>query len=317
MRAIVVRALGDPSVLKVEELARPVPTDREVLIRVHACGVNFADTERRRGVYATPALPFVPGHEAAGVVEASTNPALLGARVAFWSPTSSGTYAEWATAPADELFVFSDSVPFEVMAALPLQGMTAFGVLGLAGSVHGRTVLVHAAAGGVGQVLVQLARLAGARVLGLASTATKRKALEALDIEAFSSTDDWVAWARGLGGVDVVFDSVGRVTAEGSLAVLKPEGQLLFFGDASGPPAPIDVDALYARSLRVGAFGLDVALRPPHWLGVRAELLGAVERGELRLTVGHTFPLEDAAQAHRALEGRATMGKVVLLPTSG
>ncbi|HET9989071.1 MAG TPA: zinc-binding dehydrogenase [Kofleriaceae bacterium] len=314
MRAIVVRSVGDPSVLVEETVADPAPAPGEVLVRIAACGVNFADTEGRRAVYRMPAMPWIPGHEAAGVVEAvgeGVDASLRGRRVAFFSTRSSGTYAELATAPADELFVFGETIDFATMAGVPLQGLTAVGVLRLAGPVAGRTVLVHAAAGGVGQLLVQLARREGARVLGLASTPVKVEIVRALGIEASSSSDDWVAWA---GEVDVVFDSVGRATRDGSLRVLAPGGQLLFFGDASGPPAPIDVDELYAKSLRVGAFTLDVSRARDAWARARLELTRAVTTGELRVNVTRTFPLRDAAAAHAAIESRATSGKLVLVP---
>jgi len=314
MRAIVVRRVGGPEVLGEETVADPLPAPGEVLVRIAACGVNFADTERRRAVYAPPTLPYIPGHEAAGVIEAvgdSVDAKLRGRRVAFFSPRSTGTYAELATTPADELFEFDDSVDFATMAGVPEQGLTAFGVLALAGPVAGRTVLVHAAAGGVGQLLVQLARHAGARVLGLASTPAKVEAVRALGVEAACSSDDWVTWA---GEVDVVFDSIGRTTRDASLRVLAPGGQLLFFGDASGPPAPIDVDQLYAKCLRVGAFGLELSRTRDVWERARRELTDAVTTGRLRVNVTRTFPLHDAAAAHLAIESRATSGKLVLVP---
>ena len=224
MRAIVVRRVGGPDVLVEESVLDPAPARGEVLVRIAACGVNFADTERRRAVYRVPTLPYIPGHEASGVVQAvgdGVDAELCGRRVAFFTPRSSGTYAELATAPADELFLFDDTVDFATMAGVPAQGLTALGVLLLAGPVAGRTVLVHAAAGGVGQLLVQLARHAGARVLGLASTTAKVEAVRALGVEAACSSDDWVTWA---GQVDVVFDSIGRATRDASLRVLAPGG---------------------------------------------------------------------------------------------
>jgi NADPH2:quinone reductase len=320
MKAIQIDAFGDPDVLRMVDVAAPAPREGEARIRIAAIGVNFADTERRRGLYDPPALPWIPGHEASGTVELlgpGVDGDLLGRRVAFWSPRSSGAYAELATVPARELFVFDGALPFETLAALPLQGMTAHGVLELCGPLRGRDVLVHAAAGGVGQLLVQLARNAGARVFGVVSTAAKVEAVRSLGASAFLSGDDWVARVRaatGGRGVDAVLDSVGAATRDGSLAALAPRGQLIFFGEASGAPAPIDVNALYERSLRVGALGLNVERDQAHWDVVRRELVGQLARGELQIHVTQRYPLAEAAAAHRALEARATMGKVVLLP---
>ncbi len=320
MKAIQAHSFGAPDVLRLVDVPDPIPEDGEVRVLVHAVGVNFADTERRRGIYAVPELPWIPGHEAAGVVEqlgAGVDARLLGRRVAFWSPRSSGAYAERVTVPAEELFLFDAPLEFETLAALPLQGMTARGVLDLVGPLGGRDILVHAAAGGVGQILVQLARNAGARVLGVASSPEKLDAIRALGAMACSSRDDWVAWAlactRGR-GVDAVLDSVGAATRDGSLAVLAARGQLIFFGEASGAPAPIEIEALYARSLRVGALGLDVARDREVWKVARRELAEQLVRGEIRLHVDQRYPLADAAHAHRAIEARATRGKVVLLP---
>ena len=168
MRAIVVRSIGGPEVLQLADAPEPAPASGEVLVKIAAVGVNFADTERRRGIYSPPPLPWIPGREAAGVVVAAgpgVDKALAGARVAYFSPRASGSYAELATVPSSALFRFERELPFDQMAALPLQGLTAHGVLRLAAIKPGQTALVLAAAGGVGQILVQLARRAGARVI--------------------------------------------------------------------------------------------------------------------------------------------------------
>jgi len=319
MRAIVVHSLGGPEVLRLGEVPVPVPAAGEVLVKIAAIGVNFADTERRRGVYLKPPLPWIPGREAAGVVEAvgpGVDEALVRERVAYFSPRASGSYAEFATVPASDLFRFSRELPFEVMAALPSQGLTAHGVLRHAAVQAGQTVLVLAAAGGVGQILVQLARRAGARVIGAVSSAAKQGAVAALGAEVIVGYEGLAEAARAMTkgkGVDVVFDSVGRATQEASFAAVARYGLLLYYGDASGLPEPIDVDALYGRSLRVGAFGLDLEADAGGADVARRELVGMLESGELRVSVSRTFALGEASDAHRAIEGRGTVGKIVLV----
>jgi NADPH:quinone reductase len=319
MRAIVVRELGSPEVLRVEEVPEPVAGPGEVLVALVAIGVNFAETERRRGLYDRPSLPWIPGKEGAGTVVAlgeGVAPSWLGARVAFWTPRASGTYAERATAPVTELFVLPPEVSFEAGAALPLQGLTAWGLAHQATRPRaGQSALVHAAAGGVGSILVQLLRQLGLRVFGSASSPAKRLRLAGLGAEPLASDGDWVTAlldATDGRGVDWVFDSVGRATQQGSLAVLARQGHLVCFGEASGPPAPIGVEALYARDLGVSAFGLAVEDDPAFWQQARRELLCRLSDGTLRLEPDATLALGDAAEAHRRLEGRATAGKLVL-----
>ena len=321
MRAIVVKSLGGPEVLQLADVPEPAsPAPGEVLVKIEAAGINFADTERRRGIYSAPSLPWIPGREAAGVVVAAgrnVDEALVGARVAYFSPRASGSYAEVATVPASALFRFETELPFEVMAALPQQGLTAHGVLRLSGLRPGQTALVLAAAGGVGQILVQLARRAGARVLGVVSTPEKRDAIAALGAEVITGYQGFDEAALSLTagrGVDVVFDSVGRATQVASLAALARYGQLVCFGDASGLPPPIDVDSLYRRSLRVGAFGLDIDHDVEGTDLARHDLVTALSRGELRVSVLRSFPLAEAAAAHIEIEGRRTTGKIVLIP---
>jgi NADPH2:quinone reductase len=323
MRAIVVQKLGPPEVLELSEAPVPEPGSGQVLVQLHAAGVNFSDTERRRGVYPAFDLPWIPGTEGAGRVVAvgpDVEPALLDRRVAFWAmpPAVSGTYAEYAVVPTSALFLLGPDTPFEVGAAFPQQGLTAYGLAFFATVIHpGVTVLLHAAAGGVGQILIQLVRRQGARVLGTVSSPEKAAVVAGLGAEPFLYGEDLperIAAATGGRGVDRVFDSVGRATQAQSLAVLAPHGELIFFGDASGRPEPIDPDQLYDRSLKIGSFGLNVNRDPAAWASVRRHLLEWIEAGELTVSVSRRFPLEQAAEAHRLLEGRATTGKVVLLP---
>ncbi|HEV7507643.1 MAG TPA: quinone oxidoreductase [Thermoanaerobaculia bacterium] len=325
MRAILVHRLGPPEVLELADLPRPEPGPHQVLVQLHATGVNFSDTERRRGLYKNLTLPWTPGTEGAGQVVAvgsDTDPNLVGRRVAFWAmpPAVSGTYAEYAVAPADALFYLGDGVAYDLGAALPVQGLTAYGLAFFATRlVPGAVVLIHAAAGGVGQILVQLARRQGARVLGTVSSPEKATAVEHLGGEAFLYGPDLperIAAATGGRGVDRVFDSVGKATQGQSLAMLAPYGELIYFGEASGPPDPVDPDQLYNRCLKVGAFGLYIDDQAT-WSNARRNLLAWVEAGELEISISRRFPLAEAAEAHRLLEGRATTGKMVLLPMAG
>jgi NADPH:quinone reductase len=320
MRAIVASALGDPDVLQLREVPRPAPGPGEVLVRLHRIGVNFSDTERRRGTYRRPSLPWIPGGEGAGTVEevgAGVDPALRGRRVAFVMPPEvSGAYAELAVVSEDFLFFLGDRLSFEQGAALPLQGLTAYGVVHIAAGVReGQTVLLHAAGGGVGLIALQLARNAGARVLGTVSTEQKAEAVRSLSGEPLlyggDLLDRVLAKTNGQ-GVDVVLDSVGRATQELSLAALAPYGHLVCYGDASGFPPPIDPDRLYGRSLKVSAFGLRQDIRPETWRAARQDLLRQVEDGRLHLTISRVLPLAEAAEAHRLLESRQVVGKLLL-----
>ena len=320
MRAIVVHALGGPEVLVLRSHAVPEPGPGEVLVRLHAVGVNFSDTERRRGVYDPPALPWIPGNEAAGVVEgieSGVDPAWSGRRVAFWAPRTSGTYAEYAAAPASTLFTLRDDVDFPVGAALPVQGLTAYGLSHFATALEeGQSALVHAAAGGVGTLLVQLLQRRGVRVFGTASTPAKLEVVRALGAEPVPygpTLPGAIHEATEGRGVDAVFDSIGRATRTESFAVLGRYGHLVYFGDSSGPPDPIHPDELYARCLRVSSFWL-AADPPDRWDTARRELQEWVADGSLRITIARIFPLEEAPKAHEQLESRGTHGKLVLAP---
>ncbi|MFL5493802.1 MAG: zinc-binding dehydrogenase [Gemmatimonadales bacterium] len=320
MQAIVVHALGGPDVMALRTRPTPVPGPGEVLVRLHAVGVNFSDTERRRGVYDAPPLPWTPGNEAAGVVEGlgpGVDPAWLGRRVSFWAPRTTGTYAEYAAAPAAALFALRDDLSFSTGAALPAQGLTAYGLSHVATALApGQTALVHAAAGGVGALLVQLLRRRGVRVFGTASTPVKQalaSALGAVPLPYGPTLPDLIRQATGGDGVDAVFDSVGQATRAESFAALGRYGHLVYFGEASGPPAPIDLEELYGQCLKVSCFWLG-ADPPERWDTARRELQEWVADGTLRITLGPVFPLDQASEAHRQLESRETHGKLILVP---
>jgi NADPH2:quinone reductase len=283
--------------------------------------VNFSDTERRRGIYDPPALPWIPGDEAAGVVESlgdGVDREWLGRRVAFWAPRTSGTYAEYAVAPVSALFMLLDGIAMPVAAALPAQGLTAYGLAHFATALApGQTALVHAAAGGVGALLMQLLLHQGVRVFGTASSESKRELIRELGGIALPYGPQSLAAIREHTGrgVDAVFDSVGRATQTDSLAALDLYGQLVFFGEASGSPAAVHPDELYPRNLRVSSFWL-AADPPERWNGARRALQELVLAGRLRVTVGQAFALADAPEAHRRLEQRQTHGKLILLPAA-
>jgi NADPH2:quinone reductase len=321
-RAVFVRETGGPEVLRVEPHDPGEPGPAEVRIRLGAAGLNYIDTYFRRGAYPRP-LPFVLGLEGAGRVEAlgeGVTELSVGDRVAW--PSVAGSYADAVLAPAARVVRVPDSVSDELAAAAMMQGMTAHY---LAHSTHetgrGDRVLVHAAAGGTGLLLAQLLSAAGARVIGTCSSEAKRElALEAgCDHVILYRDEDVVAEVERLTDgekLDVVYDSVGQATFEGSLRCLRPRGLLVLFGMSSGPVPPFDL-------ARLNALGSLFVTRPSlaHYIQTREELdlragqvLGAVETGRLRLRIGARFPLDKAADAHRALEGRETTGKVILQP---
>ncbi len=322
IQAVVVAAAGGPEVLRVEERELGEPGAGQVRVRVRACGVNYIDVYFRTGLYPRPA-PFVAGLEGAGEVDA------VGAGVAGLAPGDRvawaavpGSYASGVIAPAASVVRVPDAVSDDRAAAAMLQGMTAHYLAhGTRATRPGDTALVHAAAGGAGLLLVQTLASAGALVIGTCSTPEK----EALAREAGArhviryTETEFAPEVRRLTdgrGVDVVYDSVGATTFEGSLACLRPRGLLVLFGQSSGPVPPFDLNRLN------GAGSLFVT-RPSlaHYTATREELeeragsvLGAVAEGALKLRIGAVYPLAAAADAHRALEGRATTGKLLLRP---
>lgn len=323
MTAIVVREFGPPEVLRLEPWAAAAPGSGQVQIAVSYIGVNFTDTESRRGRSKVVALPWIPGIEAAGTVTA-VGPGVArshcGTRVAVAAPSTeqSGTYATTVVAPVSRIYPVPAALSLEIAAALPVQGLTAYHLVHTMGAVRpGQTVLVHAAAGGVGHLAIQLARHAGARVLGTTSQAAKVPAIAAAGAEPFV-LDPAALWVEGIRtatqgrGVDLVLDGVGARTQAGGLSLLAPFGHLVHFGEASGPAAPIAPEALYERSLRVSAY----------WLWARhgaAEITLAADRlftlvaaGIIRVHIDAILPLAEAAEAHRRLEARATVGKLLL-----
>ena len=319
MKAIRYHEVGGPEVLRLDDVPEPVPGPGEVRIRVHAAGVNFADTERRRGLYdARVPLPRVLGSEAAGVVE-SVGPGVdaswVGRRVVALAP---GSYAERVVAPEPELLELPEQVSFEEAAGLLVQGLTAWHIVHTMGRLSsGQSVLIHAAAGGVGLLAVQLAKAVGARVLGTVSSEAKARLARELgaDEVLLHGEGDLAERVRALTGgqgVDLVLDSVGASTWKASLESLAPFGHLVAYGNASGHPPPLDVEELYAKSLKVSAYWLRTPHPPELNRRAREALRAELAAGRLQMRLGLVMDLAQAAEAHRQLETRGTVGKVVL-----
>ena len=327
MRAIQAREAGGPEVLELVELPDPTPGPGQVLVRVAAAGVNFIDTYRRAGIYPVP-FPHVVGSEGAGEVVArgaGVADVAVGDRVAWADAPDS--YAELVLVDADRLVPVPAGVDMEVAAAVPLQGMTAHYLVTSTYPVQpGDDVLVHAAAGGVGLLLTQLVVSRGGRVIATVSTAEKealaRKAGADVVIrydllaDITAELPRLVKEATGGKGVAVVYDGVGKTTFDASLASLKPRGMMVLFGGSSGQVPPFDLQRLNSGgSLFVTRPTLGFYTATTDELRWRAsEVFEAVLAGTLNVRIGARFPLADAADAHRALEGRATTGKVVLVP---
>jgi NADPH:quinone reductase len=322
MSAIRVHRVGGPEVLQLEEVASPRPAPGEALVRLEAIGLNFMEIYQRKGWYPLP-LPFTPGSEGAGrVVEVGEGVTVVGPGDRVVSASLLGSYAELTRAPAERLVVLPDSVDGRTAAALILQGLTAhYLVTSTYPLAPGTWCLIHAAAGGVGLLLCQIARDRGARVIGTVSTSEKAALASAAgaDEVVLYTKHDFVTEVRritGGRGVAVVYDSVGKSTFEGSLDCLSPRGMLVLFGQSSGPVPPFDPQVLNSK-------GSLFLTRPTlsHYVATREELLARagnlftwVEKGSLSVRIDRTYPLADAAEAHRALESRATTGKVLLIP---
>ena len=322
MKAIRVHTFGGPEVMVPEEVPRPSPGEGQALVRVEAAGVNFIDIYQRLGQYPVP-LPMVPGNEGAGVVE-QIGPGVRevspGDRVAYSG--SLGAYAEYAVVPSWRLVRLPTGVDTRIGAAAMLQGMTAHYLTHSTFPLKpGDACLVHAAAGGVGLLLLQMAKRRGARTIGTVSTPGKAKLARqfgADEVILYTSQDFEAEVKRLTGGrgVQAVYDSVGRDTFDKSLNCLSPRGMLVLYGQSSGPVAPLDPQILSAKG---GLFLTRPSLS--HYTATREELLqragdllGWAASGELRVRIGGEYPLEMASRAHSDLAGRGTTGKLLLIP---
>jgi len=313
---------GGPEVFRVEEIPRPEPGEGEVRVGVRFAGVNFIDVYRRTGFYPLPGgLPAIPGAEASGVVEAvgpGVTEVAEGDRVAFWD--ASGAYAGAVVHRAERLLPLPDGVDFEAGATLPLQGMTAHYLTHTIRPLGpGDTVLIHAAAGGVGLLAVQMAKLAGARVIGTCSTEEKAERVRATGADHVIryTEQDFVEETKRLTdgeGVDLAIDGVGRATFEGTVAATRIRGHVILFGQASGPPDPIEVRKLLGSRTLTSASLYDYSSDRDEMLERAREVFAWNAEGRLAVHVDRVLPLSEAAEAHRLLEGRKTSGKVLLRP---
>jgi len=322
MKAIQVQKTGGPEVLTLVDLPVPKPKANEAVVKIAASGVNFIDVYFREGRYPS-ALPFVDGQEAAGTVTevgSEVTTVQPGDRVVYTGVI--GAYAEYAAVPADRLVHVPDKITDQQAAAAMLQGMTAHYLVNSTYPLKkGETVLIHAAAGGVGLLLVQMARSIGARAIGTVGTEEKAKLAReagADDVILYTQKDFEVETKRLTEnkGVHVVYDGVGKSTFEKGLNVLRPRGYMVLFGGASGAVPPFDPIALSQK-------GSLFLTRPSllHYIATRQELeqrssdvFNMIIAGKLKLRIGHVYKLEEVQQAHRDLEGRKTTGKILLVP---
>jgi NADPH2:quinone reductase len=315
MHAITISAQGGPEVLEYVERPDPVPGDGEIVVDVAASGVNFIDIYHRSGAYPLN-LPVTIGSEGAGTVSAlgpGVDGVAVGDTVAWASVL--GSYAEKAVVPADRAVPVPDGVPAEVAAAAMLQGLTAHYLTHSTHDVRpGDQVLVHAGAGGMGQLLVQLAKLKGAKVYTTVSTSEKEKLAREAGADEVLRYEDFAEALHGK--IDVVYDGVGAATFDGGLQALRPRGLMALYGAASGPVPPVDPQTLNKQ-------GSLFLTRPTlvHYIAERDELLqrasdlfGWIASGKLAVNVSHRYPLAEVRQAHEDLAGRRTTGKLILIP---
>lgn len=320
MKAIRVERPGGPEVLTLQDVPLPEPGPGQARVRIHRIGVNYIDIYHRTGLYPLD-LPFTPGSEAAGVVDAvgeGVTEVKVGDRVAY--AMHRGSYAEYAIVPAWILAPIPDEISFETAAAVMLQGLTAHYLTHSTFPIQpGHKVLVHAAAGGVGLLLVQMAKARGATVFGTVSTQAKAelaKAAGADEVILYTQEDfaEAIQTITGGEGLDCVYDSVGKDTFEKSLKCLRPRGYLVLFGQSSGPVPPVDLQILNSH-------GSLYVTRPSlaHYILDREELLQRtndlfawIKEKKLDVRIDSTFPLAQAAEAHKRLESRASSGKILL-----
>ena len=322
MKAIQTLQKGGPEVLSYMDLPAPTPKPNEALVKISAAGVNFIDVYFREGRYPL-AFPFISGQEASGTVSeigSDMKDFKVGDRVAYTGII--GAYAEYAAVPADRLVHVPAGITDQQAAAAMLQGMTAHYLVNDTYPLKkGETALIHAAAGGVGLLLVQMAKNIGARVIATAGTEEKANlAREAGADEVILYTQqDFEAETKRLTdgkGVHVIYDGVGQTTFDKDLNILRPRGYLVLFGASSGPVPPFDLGKLAVKgSLFITRPTLVYHIASHEELQQRASaVLNMIGAGKLKLRIGHIYPLKDAQQAHRDLEGRRTTGKLLLIP---
>jgi NADPH:quinone reductase len=332
MKAIVIHHHGGPDVLSLEDTRVPATQGRQVLVRNKAIGVNFVDVQHRAGDNYPVNLPLIPGIEAAGVVEALGDEATyfkLGDRVAY-AGYMGGNYAEYTAIPEERLVPIPDAVSFELAAASLLQGMTAHALTHSVYSIRkGNTVLVHAAAGGVGLFLVQMAKRLGATVIGTVSNTEKDQLARSVGADhvinyAQADFESETLRLTNDEGVHVVYDAVGKTTFDKGIKVLRSQGYMVVYGLTSGVVPPFDINRLsgITGSGNKGSLFLtwatasDYTNKRQDLLWRASDVLRWVADGSLKVHIAQTLELNQAAQAHRLIEGRQVMGKVLLLPES-
>lgn len=322
MKAIQMSEYGGPEVLKFRDVQIGKPSKGQALIRIKAAGVNFIDIYQRRGTYPV-SLPYIPGLEASGVVEAvgeDVRNVKPGDRVAYVHEP--GSYAEKNLVRAENLIPLPLDLSFEQGAAFPLQGMTAHYLVHEFHKIKpSDTVLIHAAAGGMGLLLVQWVKHLGARVIGTVSTEEKAKIAKRAGVDdvIFYTKQDFVSEVSRLTnkhGADLIIDGVGKTTFAGNLEAAALRGKIVIFGSASGPADPVSPNAFMKRSLTVSGGSLFNYILNTEELMVRAKaVIEGIQKGWLKLHIDHVFPLEKAAEAQQKLEERKTFGKVILKTT--
>jgi NADPH:quinone reductase len=316
MKAVQVKAFGGVDQLELIELPDPQPQPGQVCIRVEACGLNYADVMQREGLYpGGPKPPYIPGLEAAGVVEeGDALPA--GSRVMAMS--GGGCHAERVCVSAAACVPFSDSMTFVEAAAFPVQYLTAYhALITLGRATVGETVLIHAAAGGVGTAAVQIAKLLGLHVVGTASSEEKRRRILDLGADEALSYEEFDQKLSGKDGPTLILEAVGGDIFRRSLAILPSLGRVVVYGAASKEVQPIDTLKLLFRSHAVLGLHLNsIFERPALMTESLTRLLGWIEQGKLKMQVGHTLPLSEIRQAHELISSRQSYGKIVLVPPS-
>jgi NADPH2:quinone reductase len=319
MKGITVDRYGDSKVLKFQDIDLPELKPTEVKVKIHAAGINFVDIYQRRGDYQIPP-PFTLGLEAAGVVEAvgeGVDSVKVGDRIAYVG--QQGAYAQFSNVPANLLILLPDELSFEQGAAFPLQGLTTQIIIDEFKTIRsGDRVLIHAAAGGMGLLLVQWAKHLGADVIGTVSTEAKAKlAMDAgcdrVILYTQQNTVEEIQKITQGKGVDLIIDGVGQTTMPSNLEIAALRGYIISYGWAGGVPEPVSPMALIQRSLTLASVNLVHYLEDPKELRQRADrVLEGVQEGWLKLQIGQVFSLEEAAKAHELLESRSSTGKIIL-----
>jgi NADPH2:quinone reductase len=321
MRAAYIEQFGDIDRINIVETPIPKPKSDEVLLKVEACGLNFADVLQRQGAYlGGPKPPYIPGIEAAGRVEAVGSEAgeiKVGDRIAGLARL--GMHAEYAVVLRDASLPLPESIPCEVGVAIPVHYVTAYyALVHVARAVEGETVLIHAAGGGLGTAAVQIAKLIGLRVVGTSSTDVKRRKVEQLGADVVSDYAGFEQAVRTFTngrGCDIILESIGGQIFRRSVSLLPPLGRIVILGIASKEPPAVDSIRLLYRSISVHGFHLNTLVSTPKVIRSAADkIIEWITSGKIHIQIGHTFALSDIRSAHKLMEERNNYGKIILIP---